>query len=142
VGLGRVVLVILGDVMQAIADRLDTIDGLRCFGYPQPAVTPPAAIVSYPEKIAFDQTYVRGKDRITLPLVVVVGKAHDRSTRDRVGVYCDGSGTSSVKAVLESGTYTAFDEVVVTDAEFDVVDIAGTDYLAALFNLDIVGAGA
>jgi hypothetical protein len=32
--------------------------------------------------------------------------------------------------------------VRVTRAEFDVVTIGGTDYLAALFDLDIIGDGA
>jgi hypothetical protein len=51
------------------------------------------------------------------------------------------SGASSVKQVLESGTYTAFDELRVTSVEFDVVSIANTDYLAAMFDLDITGSG-
>jgi hypothetical protein len=71
-----------------------------------------------------------------------VGKAHDRSTRDRVADYCDGSGAKSIKAVVESGTYTAFDSVRVARVEFDVVTIGGIDYLAALFELDIIGDGA
>lgn len=132
----------LGAVMDAVAARLDTIVGLRCFAYPPDAIQPPAAIVSYPETIAFDATYGRGMDRITLPLVVVVGKVHDRSTRDVLGAYCGGSGATSVKAVLESGTYTAFDVVRVASAEFDVVTIAGTEYMAGLFELDIAGQGA
>jgi hypothetical protein len=54
----------------------------------------------------------------------------------------DGSGASSVKAVLESGTYTAFEAVRVTGGEFDTVTIGGTDYLAVAFDLDIVGRGS
>jgi hypothetical protein len=56
--------------------------------------------------------------------------------------YCAGSGASSIKAVLEAGTYTAFDTVRVARVEFDVLTIGGTDYLAALFDLDIIGDGA
>ncbi|MGH3735836.1 MAG: hypothetical protein ACRDT6_09485 [Micromonosporaceae bacterium] len=132
----------LGDAMDAVAARLDTIAGLRVFAYPPPAVTPPAAIVSYPDELNFDETYGRGMDRLTLPVVVVVGKASDRSSRNLIAAYADGSGASSVKAVVESGTYTAFDTVRVMRAEFDIVRIAGTDYLAALFDLDIAGQGA
>jgi hypothetical protein len=95
----------LADVMDAVGDRLDTIAGLRVFAYPPGSVTPPAAVVSYPEGIEFDATYGRGSDRMTLPVVVVVGKASDRAARDKLGAYCDGSGASSVKAVLESGEY-------------------------------------
>lgn len=132
----------LGAVMQAVSDRLDTISGLRCFAYPTADVSPPAAIVSYPESITYDVTYARGMDRMSLPVVVVVGKVSDRTARDRLGAYCNGSGASSVKAVLESGTYTAFDTIRVESVEFDVVEIAGTSYMAALFTLDIAGSGA
>lgn len=132
----------LANVMQAVSDRLGTIAGLRCFGYPPGSVTPPAAVVSYPESIKFDETYGRGMDRMTLPVVLVVGKVSDRTARDRLGAYCDGSGASSIKAVLESGTYAAFDTVRVTGVEFDTVSIAATEYVAALFDLDIAGHGS
>lgn len=132
----------LADVMDEIAERLDTITGLRCFAYPPGSISPPAAIVSYPEDYTYDATYGRGMDRLTLPVVVVVGKVSDRSARDQMGAYVDGSGASSVKQVLESGAYTAFDTVRVTGVEFDTVPIAATDYLAATFDLDIAGSGS
>jgi hypothetical protein len=132
----------LGDVMDEISERIDTIAGLRCFAWPPDSITPPAAIVAYPEEIQLDATYSRGADTMTLPLIVAVGKAHDRSTRDKVAAYCEGAGASSIKAVVESGTYTAFDSVRVARVEFDVVTIGGVDYLAALFELDIIGDGA
>lgn len=130
----------LRDVRQEVAERLDTIDGLRCFSYPPLKVVPPAAWTA-PESITFDATYGRGSDEIALSIVVVVGKASERSAHDELAAYCDGDGASSVKAVLESGTYDAFDLVRVVGAEFDVVTIAGVDYLAALFDLAIAGPG-
>lgn len=132
----------LADIMDAIATQLDTITGLRVTAYPPDQVQPPAGIVTYPDSYTFDGTYGRGMDRITIPVVVVVGRVYDRATRDLIASYCDGSGTSSVKAVIEAGTYTAFDTVRVESVEFDVVTIAGTDYMAATFNLDIAGSGS
>jgi len=132
----------LAAVMDAIGDRLDMIDGLRVHKYPVGSVSPPAAVLSYPDDYEYDSTYARGMDRMTLPVVLVVGKASERTARDRLAAYVNGSGTSSVKAVLESGAYTAFDVVVVKSAEFDVVRIADVDYLAAVFDLDIAGRGA
>jgi hypothetical protein len=131
----------LAAVMQAVADRLTTISGLRCFAYPEAQLSPPGAVVLYPESIRFDEAYQRGMDRMRLPVLVVVGKVSDRSARDQLAAYCDGSGAASVKQVLESGTYTAFDVVTVVDVEFDVATLAGTDYLAANFTLDIAGKG-
>ena len=132
----------LNDVMDAISTRLDSIGGLRCFAYPPGTVVPPAAVVSYPEQITFDETYGRGMDRMSLPVFVVVGRPTDRSTRDLMSKYCNGSGSSSIKAVLESGTYTAFDVVRVEDIKFDVWNLGGTDYMTAEFTLDIAGQGA
>lgn len=132
----------LATVMQSVSDRLATIAGLRCFGYPEASLTPPGAVVLYPEKIVYDQTYARGMDRISLPVLLVVGKVSDRSARGQLGAYCDGSGAQSVKQVVESGSYSAFDVVTVVDVTFDVSTLAGTDYLAAIFTLDIVGHGS
>lgn len=132
----------LADVMDEIAARLDTLAGLRVSSHPPGSITPPAAIVAYPETYTFDETYVRGIDRMTLPVVLVVGKASDRAARDALAAYVDGSGASSIKALIEGGTYTTFDTVRVTGVEFDPITIGGTEYMAALFDLDIAGQGS
>lgn len=132
----------LAAVMDDVSNRLAAIPGLRCFAYPPPTISPPAAIVSYPDTYTFDETYGRGMDRVNLPVVLVVGKVSDRATRDALGAYCNGTGPKSVKQVLESGTYTAFHTVRVENIEFDVVSIAAIDYMAAAFTLDIAGSGS
>lgn len=133
----------LGAVMQAVADRIDTITGLRVYAYPPDDVAVPAAIVGYPDTYTFDETYRRGMDRIeSLPVVVLVGQVSDRASRDTITQYVKGSGAASIKAVVESGTYTAFDTVRVTGVAFDVVTFAAVDYLGATFTLDIAGQGA
>lgn len=128
--------------MDEVAARLKTIDGLRVFAYPPGKVSPPAAIVSYPDDYTYDATYGRGMDRMTLPVVLVEGRPTDRTTRDRVGAYVNGSGTKSIKAVLESGEYTTFDVVRVANVEFDAFTIGAVEYMSAAFTLDIAGQGA
>lgn len=129
--------------MDQVAWQLDTIDGLRAFAFPPDSISPPTAWLAYPAAYTFDATYGRGMDRITdLGVVVAVGKVSDRSTRDLVSAYADGAGAKSVKAVLQAGTYTAFDALRVTEVTFDVLTRAGTDYLAALFTLDLAGKGS
>ena len=132
----------LNDVMDEIGEELATIVGLRVYDFPSDHITPPAAIIAYPDQVTYDETYGRGMDRLSLPVVLLVGRASDRASRDNLAVYAGGSGTSSVKAVVEGGEYTACDTVRVTRAEFDVVRVAGVDYAAALFDLDIAGQGA
>jgi len=133
----------LADVMTQVGARLDTIAGLNVFAFPPDNLHPPAAWIGYPEEYTFDETYGRGMDRITnLPVIVVVAKVSDRSARDEVGAYVNGAGAKSVKGVLESGAYSAFHTLRVTGVSFDVLTRGGTDYLAALFTVDIAGQGS
>jgi hypothetical protein len=133
----------LSDVADEISAQLDTIAGLRCFAYQPETINPPTAIVlnPVPGGIEYDQTYGRGMDRITLPLLLVVGAAANRSAQAAVRLYCDGSGASSVKAVLQAGTYASFHTIRVTTGGVDGVTIGGQEYLAAFFDLDITGQG-
>ena len=133
----------IGDVMDQVAAQLASIPQLsgRVFAYPPGSVVPPAAVVSYPDQLIFDETYGRGMDRLTLPVMVMVGRPTERSTRDHLEVFCEGSGPSSVKATVEQGAYSAFHTVRVEGIEFDVVTMGGNDYMTALFTLDIAGSG-
>lgn len=132
---------ILSDVMQQLADQIGTIDGLRAHGYPPDSIQPPAAVVTYPGTYTFDSTYGRGSDDIDLPIVVLVGKVSDRASRDRISEYVNGAGPKSIKEVVEAGTYSAFDSVRIGRAEFDVISVAGIQYLAATLTAHIVGSG-
>lgn len=132
----------LADVMDQIASQVDTIDGLRTYAWPAPAISPPAAVVTYPGIYDYDATYGRGMDRLTLLLAVVVGKADQRTARDRLGAYVNGSGAQSIKAVVEAGAYSAFHTVRVVGVEFGPVTMAATEYVGATFELDIAGQGS
>lgn len=117
--------------------------GLRVYDYPPPTIVAPAIVVSYPDRIVYDATYGRGADIIRgVPVIAMVGKATDRTARDRVAQYANGSGTSSVKVTLEAHAWVSCQEVVITECTFDVVTVAGVDYIAALFSLDIIGLGS
>jgi hypothetical protein len=131
----------LADVMDELGIALEVIPGLRIFPYTADKVTPPAAIVMWPDSYEFDRTMQRGSDAVTLPIVVVVGRADARSSRDRLAKYVDGSGSDSVKAAIEDHASDVYDSVRVTSVEFNQVTIASIDYLAATFNVDIVAPG-
>jgi len=132
---------LLADVMDEVATRLDTITGLRVSAHPPDEIQPPAAVVTYPDTYDFDSTYARGTDALELPVAILVGKVSTRSARDQLSAYVSGSGASSIKAVLESGTYTAFDTIHVAKVAFDVIQVGAVEYLAATFTLNITGAG-
>lgn len=137
---------ILGDIMDEMAQKLRQATSLagRTYAYPPASVKAPAAIVSYPEDYTFDATYRRGMDKMTGEVIIVVGRPHERQSRDLLTKYVNGSGPESVKALLDGGqgSYSSCDSVRVSKAEFDVVTIGGVDYLAAVFSVDIAGRGA
>ncbi len=136
----------LDRVMDDLAGKLRTLEGLggRVFEYPPGEVTAtPAGIVTYPDKIDFDQTYGRGMDILRgVEVLIIVGEPTKKSTRKQIAGYVAGDGPRSVKAALESKPRHAFDDLQVIDADFDVVKIAGVDYLAAIFRMDIAGRGS
>lgn len=131
----------LVEVMDEVAQRLGGIADLNVFAYPPGTITPPAAIVDFPE-IEFDLTYGRGSDRLSLPVRLMVARPFERSTRNALTPYCAGSGARSFKQVLESGTYNTFDTLRVTGVEFGTTEVGGTQYMGAVFTLDIVGPGS
>lgn len=133
----------LEEVAGELTLALKTITGLRVPPWGVESISPPAAVIALPERIDYDATYGRGSDRFPdLAVIVLVGQPEQRASRKAIAAYTDGSGAKSVKAKLEAYTYTSCDSVRVAWAEFDTARYAGTDYLAAIFHLDITGKGA
>lgn len=132
--------VIVAKVMDDIGKRLDTIPGLRVLPYEADSVNPPCALVSLPAEIGY-QTYQRGMDKMGIEVTILVSAVSDRVRRDQIAPYGDGAGPKSIKQVLETGTYTAFDIIYVSKGMFDVVNVEGQKYLAALFACIIQGSG-
>ena len=133
--------------LEAVAAELSTalasISGLRRPAWGVERITPPAVVIPLPERIDYDATYGRGSDQYPdLPVIVLVANPTQPAARKAIAAYADGSGPKSVKAAIEAHTYTACDSVRVAWAEFDSAKYAGTDYLAAIFHLDITGKGA
>lgn len=116
--------------------------GLCAYPFSAESIEPPAAVIAWPEPITYDGTMARGMDSMMFPVWIVVGRVDARSARDTLAAYLDGSGPSSVKAALDGGTYTACDSVRVAQAHVESVSIAGIDYLAAILDVEVTGAGS
>jgi uncharacterized protein DUF4082/PKD domain-containing protein len=131
----------LAAVMGELAGRLDTIPKLNVYqGWPSKVVAP-AAIVAYPSRVAFDESYRPGFDRYELPIVVALARIPDEKGLPDVDGYASSSGARSVKAVLESGVYATFGSTSlhVSEANFDVYPFAGVDHLVAVFDVSLMG---
>lgn len=133
----------IADIMDELGAALDTIVGLEVYPYWEDNPQPPFAVVTWPDPIEFDTTMGRGTDALELDVIVCVARTDPRDSRDQMAQYLDGSGTHSVKAAIESGTYTACDSVVVSSARIsDEMSAAGVEVLGAVFRVGIVGNGA
>lgn len=138
---------IIASVLSRVATRLATISSLtkRTTAYPPDALPGvPWAFPEWPSEVAYDQTMGRGMDRITLPVRVVVAPraAVDRAAWASLSVYADGSGTSSVKAALETeDSATEFSTLEVTGASFGTIAVGGVEYYGASFDVTIYGSG-
>lgn len=130
-------------VAEEIRTTLATITGLRVPPWGVEAVQVPAALVTLPEQVDFDETYGRGKDRYPdLQVVILVGVPEERASLKALAAYVAGSGAKSVKAVLEARAWTTCESVRAVSCDFPRATYAGTPYLAAAFHLDIIGRGA
>lgn len=127
----------LNTAMDTLGTALAGITGLRVYDYLADNVAVPAAVVGLPQPLVYDHTHGRGSDRATFPVYVVVGKVSDRAARDALATYCDGTAaaTVSVKAALDA---VAGCRVIDVDFTNPVMTIAGADYLAATFHVDLV----
>ncbi len=131
----------LSTLADELAAAAATITGLRVHRVPGAAIRAPALVVGLPRAVEFDQTYGRGSDVVRVVLYVLVGRTSERSGGEQMLRYLSGSGTGSVKAAVEGGSYTAADVVHVESAEAGAITADGVEYLGATFDLMIMGRG-
>ncbi len=126
----------IGQVMDEVGEAIKAIPELRVFPYFADRVTPPAAVVGFPE-IVHDATMARGADRLTLPVALLVSRVDSRTARDRLLAL-----QVQVKAAIEDHEPSAYDSARVTGVVFNhSYPFAGVEYDAAEFTIDIIGSG-
>lgn len=125
----------LNTAMDAVGTALAGVTGLRVLDYPAENVAVPAAVVDW-ESIEYDHTHQRGTDRATLKVHVLVGRVSERSARDSLATYVNGTGgvTAAVKAAIDA----IGPQVRCQRAVQQVLTMAGSDYRAATFDVDYV----
>lgn len=123
---------------QALTDALELIPKLRTtLAFPR-SVSPPVAVISYPE-VDFDLTAGRGGDTLRWEVTLVVSKASERAARQTLMQFLRPSGSHSVKAAVEGFATTAVDFFRVVRArqaqEFTFDNI---NYLGCVFDVEAV----
>jgi len=88
-------------IRSGLKKNIETIKGLRVYDLiPSPAVAPAAVIGQL--DFTFDLSNARGVDQATLDVIVLVHRMSERSGQIELDKYLAGSGTSSIKAAIES----------------------------------------
>ena len=138
----------IGAVLDEVATRLKTIAGLSVqdVGYARKLARVPAAVIYPPERVVFDQTYVRGADVLDdIHVVIFVGAGTWRQSWSDLKPYLAGSGAKSIKAKLDdspTAPYASCSAFTVYEAELDPGAVfAESNYAAAIFRCKIFGSG-
>lgn len=127
----------LSVIMDAIAQRIkDANVTPRAYPWPVGNITVPCAVVGYPTKLDFDMTFKRGGDEANFPIYFIVGKSGDLSSRDALSNII--TGATSIKDNLDGNLGGAVQSARVTNCQVEEVAVAGVDYLAAVFTLEVL----
>lgn len=120
--------------------RLATISGLKTYDHIPDSVNVPAAIVGQLD-ITFDSAMNRGLDTANCTVLLIVGRMSETAGQAKLDGYLAGSGSSSVKAAIEGDVTLsgAVQTLRVTAATAGSVTVAGNDYLAYRYTLELMG---
>lgn len=136
----------ISDVEAEIGGKIIAAEvGLRVLPWDADSINPPGVLFELPDAYQYDLTYGRGSDEFTLPIVLVVGKTDARTARPALTRYLDGSGTHSLKAIVDStntNTYTTCDTVRIQQvADIGPYMVGRVLYLGATLTTRITGQG-
>lgn len=116
---------ILENCLNQIGDRLEQIPGLRGSKYEDEAdeIQVPCFLLSLPPNIDYDKT-MGGAVEQDIMVTVLVDVVDAKVRRKEISRYADTEGPYSIKFMLETGTYTAFDTIQMKKGYFTVLNIA------------------
>lgn len=127
-------------VRDNIKTQLSSISGLRLYDTVPDSVNVPAAVVGMLD-FDFDTSSNRGFDTATLDIILITGRMSERSAQNSLDTYLSGSGSSSIKTVLENNRTLsgACQTLRVTTATSGSLQVGSIDYLAYRFRLTVIG---
>ena len=128
---------LISDLRNGLATNLATISGLRTAATMPDNPNPPIAIV-IPSTISFDDTFQRGMQTYTFNVLVVVGRADERTAQNKLDAYCASTGSSSIKLAVERDKTLggkAFDVRLTEMRNYGQIVIGEIGYLSAEFTV-------
>lgn len=128
----------VSELRTALAEAMGRIDRLRTSAHVPDSPQPPVAIVM-PERIAYDLNARRGADTYYFTVMLLVGRADDRSAQDNLDKYL--VGPDSIKAAIEvdrtlGGKANTCRVVEMTN--YASMPVGEVLYLSAQFSVEVV----
>lgn len=127
----------LSDIMDALAAATPVGLTTKVYPWPVETFTVPALIVGYPTEIAYDQTFGRACDKLTIPIWAVFGNVSSLAARDELSGAI--SGEDEIKAAMEADpTLGGTCQVVrIGRCVPEIITAAGASYLAGRFEAEV-----
>jgi hypothetical protein len=126
---------LMSEIRTGLANRLATISGLRFAATVPDNPVPPVGIV-LPDGITYDNTFQRGMHTYSFTVMVIVGRADERSAQNKLDTFVSGTGTNSIKLAIEGDKTLGgkvFDTRVTELRNYGQITISEVVYLVAEF---------
>ena len=131
----------LSSIRSGIATNLENISSLTVFGFVPDSIEPPTAVVGVVDTLEYDSTMARGADTYNIPVFLYVSRIDAQDSQDTLDAFLASSGSSSVKAQVESeitlGGQAQSVRVVEAD-NYGVYTINNIDYLGVEFMIEVI----
>jgi len=132
-------------ILAEISGKVAAVPGVVAYAWDADKIsTTPAVLIGMPDRTQYRTSYSRNGKKLTVTLVVLVGKANARAAHKNLLSFMENSGERSIFRLVDSEftIYTTCDDVTVVDSEPDVWINAGNSYLGAEFTIDVTATGA
>jgi hypothetical protein len=131
----------LSSIRSGIATNLENISSLTVIGFVPDSIEPPTAVVGVVDTLEYDSTMARGADTYNIPVFLYVSRIDAQDSQDTLDAFLASSGSSSVKAQVESditlGGQAQSVRVVEAD-NYGVYTINNIDYLGVEFMIEVI----
>ena len=131
----------LTNIRNEIGNNLSNITSLSVYKYVPDMVEPPTAVVGVVERIEYDNSFARGSDTYTIPVILYISRVDTQLSQETLDSYLQSSGSNSVKAQVESDVTLngQASSVRVTDAsDYGVYNVNNVDYLGVQFSIEVI----
>ena len=131
----------LSSIRSRIATNLGNISSLTVFGFVPDSIEPPTAVVGVVDNIEYDTSMSRGADTYTIPVFLYVSRVDAQDAQDTLDAFLASTGSSSVKAQVESDITLGGEAQSVRVVEADnygVYTINNIDYLGCEFTIEVI----